>query len=290
MHQQSPARPRAGFRRRAALAGMAATMLACAGVMGAGASSADSIWVQSFQRSSQSEECLAPEWETPWQSSWGSDSSWKPSYEMWANEGTGGWVCTRSITWARTPTAGGVIPAVGYSVGDVGPAGGTIFYVAPSQQSWGRYLEAAPSDVTPFAGKWCDTSADVSGALGTAIGTGSANTQAMDAACSSGAGQAAADYSNGGFDDWFLPSLDELNAMCKWAFNDQVNAICNIPGYALTRVNGGFTNDWYWSSTQYAASGPTTADAWTQWFQEGDPSPHMKSTVSTFKVRPIRAF
>ena len=275
--------------RRVIAIGTALLATASVGVLGAQAVKADSIWVQSYQRASQGEECVAPKWETPWQASWGSDSSWKPSYEMWANGGVGGWTCTRSITWAKSPVEGGG-SSVTYAVGDVGPAGGTIFYVAPSQQPWGRYLEVAPADVTPFTGKWCDTSADIPGALGTAIGTGAANTQAMDAACSSGAGQAAADYSAGGFDDWFLPSQDELNALCLWAFNHQVDALCNIPDYLLTRVNGGFTGDWYWSSTQYAASGPATADAWLQWFSYGDQDRYMKSSVSTFKVRAIRAF
>lgn len=261
-------------------------LLTSALVFGASTAAADSIWVQSFQRSSSSEQCVAPAWETPWQSSWGADSSWKPSYEMWANGGAGGWTCTRSITWARTPVPGGGA-VTNYSVGDTGPAGGTIFYVAPSQQSWGRYLEVATADVSPFAGTWCNTSASIPGATGTAIGTGAANTQAMDAACSSGAGQAAADYSVGGFDDWFLPSLDELNALCKWAFNDQIDVFCNIPGYSLTRVNGGFTNDWYWSSTQSAVN---SLDSLAQWFNWGDQDRFQKSTVSSFKVRAIRAF
>ena len=275
---------RTSIRSRATHAGMAAITLTSALVMGAGPSSADSIWVQSFQRSNQSEECIAPNWETPWQTSWGSDSSWKPSFEMWANQGTGGWVCTRSITWARTLVEESESPVVEYSVGDVGPAGGTIFYVAPSLQSWGRYLEAAPADATPFAGTWCNVSTSISGALGEEIGSGQANTQAMDEVCASGAGQTASDYAFGGFSDWFLPSKDELNALCKWAFNDQVNAYCNAPNYVLTRVNGGFTDDWYWSSTE------TGADAWAQWFKYGDPDRFQKSTISTFKVRPIRSF
>ena len=57
----------------------------------------------------------------------------------------------------------------------------------------------------------------VSGATGTAIGTGSANTDAIIAAqgateTSYAAGVARA-YTGGGFTDWFLPSKDELNEM-----------------------------------------------------------------------------
>jgi len=63
----------------ATVAGIAVIASASAVMLGASAAQADSIWVQSYQRASQSEECVAPAWETPWQATWGSDSSWKPS-------------------------------------------------------------------------------------------------------------------------------------------------------------------------------------------------------------------
>lgn len=74
----------------------------CAGLLvGANAASADSIKYESYQRSSQTEACADQPGQTPWQTSWGEDASWHPSWEQWANRGTGGWTCTRSITWAR---------------------------------------------------------------------------------------------------------------------------------------------------------------------------------------------
>jgi hypothetical protein len=66
------------------------------------ASAADSVWVQSYQRASQSEACAPQTGETQWQDSWGTDSNWNPTWERWANGGQGGWTCTRSITWARS--------------------------------------------------------------------------------------------------------------------------------------------------------------------------------------------
>jgi hypothetical protein len=78
-----------------------ALALALVGVATAPVASADSIWVQSYQRVSQADLCPHVTSETPWQSQWGTDSSWHPSYEQWAHGGTGGWTCTRSITWAR---------------------------------------------------------------------------------------------------------------------------------------------------------------------------------------------
>mgnify|MGYP000272886600 CR=1 FL=1 len=62
--------------------------------------SAEPAWVQSYQRMSQIEKCMAQPGETPWQEAWGADASWKPTWEKWANHGAGGWTCTRTINWA----------------------------------------------------------------------------------------------------------------------------------------------------------------------------------------------
>ena len=67
-------------------------------LFGANVASGDEVWHQSYQRGSQSEECVAQPGETPWQDSWGTNPGWSPSWEQWANEGQGGWVCSRSIT------------------------------------------------------------------------------------------------------------------------------------------------------------------------------------------------
>jgi len=103
----------------------------------------------------------------------------------------------------------------GLSVGDTGPGGGIVFYVGG-----GKYYEAAPSDWSGGAdpGRTWSTganqSAAVSGADGTAIGTGYQNSvdivnQAGNVAASCGA-VLARNYTGGGFSDWFLPSIDEI--------------------------------------------------------------------------------
>ena len=99
------------FRSKKFLAALSALVAVAAMVAGARVAAADSVWVQSYQRASQSEACTAQPGETPWQASWGTDSSWTPSWEQWANAGKGGWTCTRSITWAKSD--GPTFPSAG---------------------------------------------------------------------------------------------------------------------------------------------------------------------------------
>ncbi len=82
-------------------ASLTGLLLISGALIGASAASADQVQVQSYQRATQGQACSAQPGETPWQASWGSDSSWTPSWEQWANGGKGGWTCTRSITWAH---------------------------------------------------------------------------------------------------------------------------------------------------------------------------------------------
>jgi hypothetical protein len=90
------------MRARRILIALSSLAVVAAGLTMAPTASANSVQVQSYQRASQSEACTAQLGETPWQAAWGTDSSWHPTWERWANGGTGGWTCTRSITWAKT--------------------------------------------------------------------------------------------------------------------------------------------------------------------------------------------
>jgi hypothetical protein len=231
------------------------------------------VWDQSYQRGSASEACVAQAGETPWQDSWGTNPGWSPSWEQWANEGQGGWVCDRSITWARTPVAAGS-STVTYALGDIGPGGGLVFLI-----SGGQTYEMAPktwsgssSDDTPTLA-WCNTTnTTLAGTFGTAIGTGAQNTVLMDTGCTSGAGQEAADYVAGGYSDWFLPSKDELNEMYTYSL---------VGGFNTATY--GFASADYWGSSQVAAN-----FAWDQGLSDGSQNHATKNL--TLRVRPVRAF
>ncbi len=171
-----------------------------------------------------------------------------------------------------TPTcANGLAPCV---VGDIGPGDGLVFLI-----SGGKTYEMAPKtwsgSETPDEGfAWCNnTTSVVSGAGGTAIGTGSVNTIAMDAACTSGAGQAATDYAGGGKTDWFLPAQDELGAMYAYKSSIPAGMVASF----------GFASDSYWSSSQYDGGNAVKQSL-------GDGSQNLSGKGSTLRVRPVRAF
>jgi len=163
-----------------------------------------------------------------------------------------------------------------YKVGDTGPAGGIIFYDKGNSNGGWRYLEAAPVDVE-FQAKWSVKDTYV-GNTRLEIGSGKRNTQLIVEKFSQTSGewdtaaQKCDDLVYGGFDDWFLPSSDELNQMYG----------------NLKRKNlGDFKNDWYWSASfNY---GNAVSSLWKHNFSDG-------GTGTTFAkwennlVRPIRQF
>ena len=126
------------------------------------------------------------------------------------------------------------------------------------------------------------------------IGKGHANTTAMIAQSSGGstAGKAATAsraYQGGGKTDWFLPSKDELNQMCKWQRGvDWISDATVCTGGALNSGRGatGFSAGVYWSSTEDAQY-----DSWFQYFNNGlQGKDYFSRKSSEFYIRPARAF
>jgi hypothetical protein len=171
----------------------------------------------------------------------------------------------------------GVVSAgFGYMLGDYGPAGGRIFYVKNSYSGGWRYLECAPTDAG--TAEWGNVT--VSG-TGSPIGTGRANTAIIINGLRQfgvRAGTAAhlcVNYSSAGFTDWFLPSDDEL----YWVYTN-----LKARDYAL-----GFTDNYYWSSTQYQYNNNYNNSALCRRFSSGNHQTHNDKN-SLFNVRAIRAF
>jgi hypothetical protein len=172
-------------------------------------------------------------------------------------------------------------------VGNTGPGGGVVFYDAGIEQSWGRFLEFAPNGwyggASDASVRWCDNDSwSVIGPQGTSIGQGKPNTKLMLQNCASGAGVVAASYKGGAKDDWFLPSKDELNELCKYV-SLMVTGDTKVNCPVVEILRKGFTRE------QYASS--TDSDWWYaygSWF-----GPQHSSLFSKFDkalVRPIRSF
>ena len=107
----------------------------------------------------------------------------------------------------------------------------------------------------------------------TEIGTGEKNTETIASKSTSvknNAAQACLDYSVNGYDDWFLPSKDELNLM--------------YTNLHLKKL-GGFANGFYWSSSEYIKD-PNSI--WAQSYNNG--SQYFNGRSTSRRVRPIRAF
>lgn len=124
--------------------------------------------------------------------------------------------------------------------------GGVLFWVDP--EGSGGLIAAAEDQGAgvPWAtGEPADTHTH---AAGEGPGTGERNTLMVAQAHGDEAAAVAArlclDYRGGGFDDWYLPSKDELDLMYR----------------SRDRI-GGFANDLYWSSTEY-----NVGFAWEQYF------------------------
>lgn len=180
-------------------------------------------------------------------------------------------------------------------VGERGPGGGTVYYVAEEPfacgedlETWCRYLEVSPVDAEtslPWAGPG-NHAVTVPGTAGHSIGEGRRNSRDVarherDLPGNSAAVYAAS-YENDGYDDWYLPSLGELNELCKYA-NNQQTGDPTVGCDGDDNLRNGFAADDYWSSTQLDDRRAFLIDI------------HLGGAGSIYKpsryrVRPIRAF
>jgi hypothetical protein len=141
-----------------------------------------------------------------------------------------------------------------YAIGETGPAGGIVFYDKGSNSGGWRYLEAAPASTEGKDLQWSVSSFDTS-AKGVDAGTGKQNTRnILDASVQAAINAPAARFCDrleyGGYDDWYLPSKNELGLMYM---NLKVDGI------------GGLGNTLYWSSSE---SGDRDG-VWAQDFRDG---------------------
>ena len=163
-----------------------------------------------------------------------------------------------------------------YKIGDVGPAGGLVFYDKGKIVKGWRYLEAAPEDVADSSiwganfGAWLsapwasiESSREYIDNLIPALGGAERCTAVL--LCKS--------LTMGGFSDWFLPTKGQLDLMYK-----------NLRKAGL----GKFASDWYWSSSINQESNNENGSAYCQSFSRG--SSVLMSLGFKARVRAVRAF
>jgi hypothetical protein len=149
---------------------------------------------------------------------------------------------------AWTNTIGGLAAVPTLSIGD-SYQGGILAYILVSGEpgydaNTPHGLIAAPSDQSTGA-NWGCYQTTISGADGTAIGTGNQNTIDIMNGCVESsfiAARICGDLVLNGYDDWYLPSKDELNKLYLNIGQGAPSPNTNV---------GGFANYYYWSSTEH---------------------------------------
>ena len=142
--------------------------------------------------------------------------------------------------------------------------GGIVFYVCTGGQ---HGLIAAVVDQSTGI-QWDNGGYTLINALRDDVFAGLLNTERIiiNQGVGSYAAQVCANFKGGVFGDWYLPSKYELNLL-----------------YEQKAVVGGFTNAFYWSSTE-----SLNDRAWCQDFDSGSQYNHYR--YQTFPIRAIRAF
>lgn len=167
-----------------------------------------------------------------------------------------------------------------YLLREPGPANGVIFHSLSNGDGTYTYYEAAASDQS--AGQvWSNVgSSEVMLGVNAGIGWGGHNTLFIDAQSSTSAAHVCRVYTGGDRNDWFLPSMDELDKiwvnLVRGTDDDESN-----PTY--TSVGNFNSVDFYWSSTEYDASNARNQNL-------GSGIQEWNGKANQFRTRPVRAF
>ena len=191
-------------------------------------------------------------------------------------------------------------------VGDTGPGGGVVVYVASTPQTWGSFIEVAPkgwaADVRATTGyetngtasadpkiEWCSAAA---GSLyfwdGTDVGRGAANTQAMLAAdCRAAKVVSSATIND--LTDWVIPSIGDLEAICTYLKAGVSRTACRTTNDPLADSIGfNIDTTHYWSSSTSFQLGSKYAMG--RRFVSTVLSTFSASQATALWVRPVRYF
>lgn len=139
------------------------------------------------------------------------------------------------------------IDPVVYEIGDMGPAGGYIFYINPNSANDGwKYLEAYSRTISGDVWGSFEASGEppyrIGGAYSSEIGSGKANTMDMinldsiEVSAGTICYNLSSVHNGNKYDDWFLPSLEELKLVYNVLHTKDIGSYWALRGI--------------WSSTQ----------------------------------------
>ena len=163
-----------------------------------------------------------------------------------------------------------------YQIGEVGPAGGIIFYHKTDTLDGWNFLECAPLDIGTSKVFATSNQLTMIPNLEYGLGKGDENTAVILSAIGNGnnAAKACQTYTVNGFSDWYLPTRDELIKLYQ-----------NL----LPLNQGGLSGNTYWSSNQ----DPVYAqNAWVQTMQQvpSGTGTYTQQKTTLNRVRPVRCF
>lgn len=165
-----------------------------------------------------------------------------------------------------------------YAIGDF-VQGGVVFWVSLS----GEHCKVVSIyDVSPIS--WSNVSSGLIGSSAQSEINGAGNTVAimMQSGNTNSAAQHCADLAYGGYDDWYLPSIDELIQV--YLNKDEINKTAVDNGGEKFSDGAGVASN-YWSSTEFDAD-----FARRHSFFNGSPLNNIGPKDVNHRVRAVRAF
>jgi uncharacterized protein (TIGR02145 family) len=170
--------------------------------------------------------------------------------------------------------SGGFVHYVGEQFG-----GGVVFHVYRDASGTERGLVVALNNQSNGAA-WSNVTNSLAGASSSWDGLANSNAIVSQTGHTSSAAKLCLDYSNGGFDDWYLPSKDELNLLWINLFN--VNRVLQTISQSAL-IFPVSVEKFYWSSSEFVSN--------FSWYlaNYGNPNSYDNKN-SVFQVRAIRAY